>query len=190
MSSFTTEQLTEILRLHRLWWKEDADGKRANLSGAYLSGAYLSGAYLSGAYLRGANLRGADLSGAYLSGAYLSGANLRGADLSGANLSRANLSWADLSGANLSRANLSNLHIMQQGPIGSRGDYLVAMWGLDHEDKPIDLVHAGCWSGTLAEFAARVEETHGDNIWGRQYRLAITMITAMRELTPSAEVAG
>jgi hypothetical protein len=46
-----------------------------------------------------ANFRRADLSGAYLSGADLSGANLSGADLSGAYLSGADLSGADLSGA-------------------------------------------------------------------------------------------
>ena len=134
-------ELSEILRLHVLWWKGDPKGKRADLSGAilsgadlsgailsraYLSGAILSGAYLSGADLSGAILSGADLSGAilsgadlsgailsraYLSGAILSRAILSGADLSGAILSGADLSGADLSGANLSGANLSGANL-------------------------------------------------------------------------------
>ena len=68
------EQLSEILRRHFAWCREEEGGERANLSGADLSGA---------------NLRGADLSGANLSGADLRGANLSGADLSGADLSEA-----------------------------------------------------------------------------------------------------
>jgi Pentapeptide repeats (8 copies) len=68
------EQLTDILRLHKMWLNDEEGGNRANLSGANLSEADLSGANL-----RWANLKGADLRGADLKGADLSGANLRGA---------------------------------------------------------------------------------------------------------------
>ena len=88
----TQEKLTEILRMHKIWLHNSADGKRADLRGADL---------------RGADLRGANLSRANLSGANLGGANLSRADLSGANLSVANLSGADLGEANLGGANLS-----------------------------------------------------------------------------------
>ena len=75
----TTEQLTEILRLHALYLAGDQAGTRANLYGADLDGA---------------NLYGANLAGAYLTGAYLHGANLRDANLRDANLAGANLAGA------------------------------------------------------------------------------------------------
>ena len=108
----TTEEISEILKLHKAWINGEKHGKKADLSMANLSGANLFRADLSGADLSGANLfradlSGADLSRANLSMANLSMANLSGADLSRANLSRADLFRADLSGADLSRANLS-----------------------------------------------------------------------------------
>jgi hypothetical protein len=66
--------LKKVLDAHLAWHRGEADGARANLSGADLSNANLSGAYLSGADLSNADLSGADLSGADLSGADLSGA--------------------------------------------------------------------------------------------------------------------
>ena len=65
----TQEKLTEILRMHKIWLHNSADGKRADLRGADLREANLSRANLSSANLSGADLRGADLRGADLSGA-------------------------------------------------------------------------------------------------------------------------
>ena len=59
-------ELTEILRLHKLWLENTPEGNRADLSDANLSGAYLIGANLSGANLIGANLSGVILDGATL----------------------------------------------------------------------------------------------------------------------------
>ena len=155
-------------------WKlavEAAVKSRADLSGANLSGANLYGANLSGANLYGANLSGADLYGADLYGADLSGANLSGADLYGANLSGANLS-----GANLSRADLSGAKgikdILQIGPIGSRKSYLFAI----KNDKDEVEIRAGCWSGSVKDFKARVKGVHGKNQHGKDYELAIKLI--------------
>ena len=116
MKTLTLAELSETLRLHKLWLEGKDEGVQANLSGVNLSGANLSWVNLFGATLYGADLSGADLSGATLTwatltwakltGANLSGANLRGVNLSGANLSEANLSGANLSGVNLSGANL------------------------------------------------------------------------------------
>ena len=36
-------------------------------------------------------------------------------------------------------------------------------------------VKCGCFSGTIDEFAAAVENTHGDNKYGQEYRLAIQL---------------
>ena len=84
MSTYTPEQLQEILRLHKAWLKDEEECGRANLSYADLRGADLRGAVLRDADLRGAVLRGADLIGADLRDADLRGADLSGADLSGA----------------------------------------------------------------------------------------------------------
>lgn len=59
-----SEKLQEILREHKLWLKNDPNGRRANLRRANLSGANLSRANLRRADLSEANLSRADLSGA------------------------------------------------------------------------------------------------------------------------------
>jgi uncharacterized protein YjbI with pentapeptide repeats len=92
-----TDQLKEILCLHKLWVYDEPGAKRADLSGADLSGASLRGACLIAAYLSDADLRGADLSGANLRNACLSGADLRGACMVGAYLRDADLSGAIIS---------------------------------------------------------------------------------------------
>ena len=74
---------------------------------------------------------------------------------------RANLSGANLSGADLRSANLGALNVAQIGPIGSRRDYVVAMWGPD-----VDQVRTGCFNGTLSEFEAAVASTHGNDVHG------------------------
>ena len=77
MTTYTTDELNEILRKHTLWLNRDPFGIRADLRGANLRDVNLCCA----------NLCCADLCGANLSEAYLCGANLSGADLCGANLS-------------------------------------------------------------------------------------------------------
>ena len=67
MTTYTTEELAEIVKAHSDWWYGRANGKRADLSDADLRGADLRGAVLSGADLRGSDLRGSDLSGSKIS---------------------------------------------------------------------------------------------------------------------------
>ena len=125
--------------------------------------------------------------GADLGEADLGGADLRWANLGGANLGGADLGWANLRGANLGGANLvGSRPVMQIGPIGSRADYLIAIVTTDGVR-----VTAGCFSGTLDEFRAAVESTHGDSEHGRDYRAAIAMIKAHAEIWAhaAAEVA-
>jgi uncharacterized protein YjbI with pentapeptide repeats len=117
----TPADITETLRLHALWLRGDAAGKRADLTGATLTVADLTRAYLIDANLTGANLTGANLTVANLDGANLAGANLTGANLTmstctGANLTRAylidaNLTWADLTGADLTGADLTGANL-------------------------------------------------------------------------------
>ena len=140
----------------------------ANLQGAILGDANLRNADLWGANLRNANLRNAILWGADLRGAILWGANLRGAILWGAILWGANLRNANLRGASLNSA----AGIWQSGPGGSRRDMLYVV-----KHETCLMVKAGCFWGTLDEFEAAVEQTHGDSAHGRYYR---TMIAAAR----------
>lgn len=57
----TREELSEVLRLHKMWLDGDENGKRADFEGADLKWADLREANLQWADLRGANLRETDL---------------------------------------------------------------------------------------------------------------------------------
>ena len=106
MSTYTQEELNEILRLHNLYLENDPEGVRADLEDADLENADLSNENL-----RYANLENADLENADLSNADLRRADLRFADLKNADLSNANLRYANLKGSNLSYADLSNANL-------------------------------------------------------------------------------
>ena len=155
----------------------DADLGGANLRGADLGGANLRDADLGGANLRDAILRGADLRDADLGGANLRGAILGGADLGGANLGGVILGGADLGGADLGGANLrgailrGNRPIMQIGPIGSRGDYLLSYL----TDKGV-ILKAGCFSGTIDQFREKSKNTHNGNLHADEYESALMLI--------------
>ena len=161
MRELTKEEI-EVLQRHAKWLKneEGGEGEKANLRDADLRGANLRDANL-----RDANLRDADLWDADLRGADLRGANLRDADLWGANLR-----GADLRGANLQGAVGK---ILSFGPIGSRQ-------GITYVTKTERTIHVrcGCFYGTLEEFAAKIEEEHGDSQHGKSYKAAIEFIKA------------
>ena len=160
-----TKKEIEVLQRHAKWLKNEEGGEKANLRGAELWDADLRDADLRGADLRDANLRGADLRDADLWDANLRGANLRDADLRGADLRDANLWDADLWGA--------AGKILSFGPIGSRQ-------GITYVTKTERTIHVrcGCFYGTLEEFAAKVEEEHGDSQHGKSYKAAIEFIKA------------
>ena len=114
---------------------------------------------------------------AYLADANLADANLAGANLAGANLAGANLADANLADANLAGAKFSDAKLligkrpyMAIGPIGSRCA-MVTLWITDKGP----MVKAGCFTGTLEEFAAAVTKTHGTNDHAKEYEMAILM---------------
>jgi hypothetical protein len=107
MTSYSSDELKEILRLHALWLDGNAEGAQANLCGADLRGADFRDADFRDANLRDANLRDADLRNADLSEADLRDADLRGADFRGADFRYANLRDADFRYADLRYADLS-----------------------------------------------------------------------------------
>ena len=165
----TADDLKKVLTSHEKWLRSEKDGIKADLRVADLRGANL----------RGADVRGADLSGADLSVADLSEANLRGADLSWADLSLADLSGANLSGADLREANLRGAKlptkyyaIQQLGSRRGQTTYSAA------EDK----IWCGCYTGTLADFAKKCEETHKENaVYLNEYRAAISFFRAVKD---------
>ena len=112
-------------------------------------------------------------------------ANLRGSDLSGSNLSGSNLSGSNLSGSNLSGKKLiGERPFFQVGPLGSRSDYFLAFI----TDAGL-VLRAGCFTGTVAEFEAKLLDEHGDNAHAREYRAALALIAVHAELwTPTGEL--
>jgi hypothetical protein len=151
MKTYTQAELTEVLRLHKLYLLGNAIEKRANLSDANLSDADLRYANLSGADLRGADLRGAYLRYANLSGADLNGADLSCAYLNGADLSCAYLNGADLSCAYLSGAYLGSIKV--KTTIVFTGLYKYISMPIISEDGT-EHIRLGCYTRTVAEWAA------------------------------------
>jgi hypothetical protein len=101
MTSYSSDELKEILRLHALWLDGNAEGAQANLCGADLRGADFRDADFRYANLRDADFRYADLRDADFRYADLSEADLRDADLRGADFRYANLRDADFRYADL-----------------------------------------------------------------------------------------
>ena len=137
-----------------------------------------------------ANLRDANLCDADLRGADLRGADLRDADLRDADLRDTNLCGADLRDTNLCGANLCDSKLIgsrpffQCGPIGSRSDYLHAFI----TDAGIK-IRAGCFFGSRDEFEFKLDEGHGSNEHGQEYRAALVLIDKHAELwTSKAEL--
>ena len=59
-------------------------------------------------------------------------------------------------------------HIIVIGPIGSRNDYTTFFRSNDNDI----IVKCGCFRGNLSEFLKKVNETHGDNKYAAEYRVA------------------
>ena len=165
------EELSEILKLHKLWIEDKDGGVRANLIGANLRGANLGDA----------NLRGADLIGANLRGANLGDADLRDADLSHANLRGANLRHAKLSYANLSGAYLS-------GCIGNMKQIKTISIDAYHISYTKDVIQIGCenhsigdWKSFNDEEIIKMEEKTALTFWRKYKDFIFTAI----ELSPA-----
>ncbi len=77
----------------------------------------------------------------------------------------------------------NNADILTVSPIGSRGDALT-IWR--HQDGSL-CASTGCFTGTLTEFAQKVEKTHGDNVHGRAYK---KQIEYAREIMGEKKEAG
>lgn len=89
-----SEEIKNVLELHKKWLNNEQGGERADLSEADLRWANLRWANLRGINFRGTDLRGAKLSEADLRETNLSRADLRGAFLCGADLRGADLDFS------------------------------------------------------------------------------------------------
>lgn len=120
-----------------------------------------------------------DLSGADLRYTDLSNANLRGADLRYTDLSGADLRNVDLSDADLNYVNtllLQGMTVIECQLNTSEQNKRISYW------KKLDIVTAGCYQGTWAEFKERVEQVYGDNpVMKRKYDRVIAFIEAEME---------
>ena len=119
-----TNELKNILALHKKWLNEEEGGERADLHGADLSGICLDNvdfrsanlrcvnfrnAIITNSDFRSADLYGADFCHALLQGSDFASANLKNANFTYVNLCNADFLNADLTGACLGEANLKGV---------------------------------------------------------------------------------
>ena len=102
------------------------------------------------------------------------------ANLDGACLARANLDGAYLDGKKL----IGTRPVFQIGPIGSRCAYFVS-----YMTEAGVLLNAGCFWGTVDEFRAKLADTHGDNDYAKEYKMALLMIEAHAAIWTPKETA-
>ena len=117
--------------------------------------------------------------------------NLRYANLSSADLSSANLSYADLRYANLSSADLRSADLRWVSTINVE-DLRVISCQLNTSDQnrniayypDLNLITAGCFSGTLNELKERVKEVHekDDPSIYAKYQAVFTFIETVLEI--------
>ena len=69
------------------------------------------------------------------------------------------------------------------GPLGSRGDTLGVSLPSDGSEP---IVYAGCWSGRLSAFAARVDEVYPTGRHGDEYLATIAYIRAIAAIPQEA----
>ena len=118
--------------------------------------------------------------GADLTGADLRGADLRDADLTDADLTDADLRDADLRGAKYRDKKLwTNRPVLQLGPCGSASRITMVFF---FANKSEPFVKCGRFEGTITGFEAKINETHGDNFSGEEYRAMLLYIKEVRRI--------
>lgn len=86
----------------------------------------------------------------------------------------------DLRGLNLRGVQVVDGILIKMGPVGSRADELVALFGADGTDA----VHTGCFKGSLDEFARSVADNyHAATAIGKYYRAVVRFLSELRVLT-------
>ena len=168
--------VNRALRLHLRWLRNERHGKRLTVGLAISLKINWSKINLRSADLRYADLRSADLRYADLSYADLSYADLRYADLRYADLSSANLRSADLRW--VSTINVEDLRVISCQLNTSDQNRNIAYY------PDLNLITAGCFSGTLNELKERVKEVHekDDPSIYAKYQAVFTFIETVLEI--------
>ena len=163
--------VNRALRLHLRWLRNERHGKRLTVGLAISLKINWSKINLRYADLSSANLNSANLRYADLSSANLSSANLRYADLSSANLRYADLSW-------VSTINVEDLRVISCQLNTSDQNRNIAYY------PDLNLITAGCFSGTLNELKERVKEVHekDDPSIYAKYQAVFTFIETVLEI--------
>jgi hypothetical protein len=147
--------------------------------------ATLVNCQLTKAVITDTSFRGADMFLCRLDDARIRTSNFRGAKLHYDGLRYAELGHVELGDATLHDDEdpygrvwtfANGASILRIGPIGSRGDKLLAFATTDGI-----VVRTGCFIGTIDDFARAVKKTHGDGFHARQYAAAIAMVREMEE---------
>ena len=73
-----------------------------------------------------------------------------------------------------------NAHYLLIGRIGSRSDFTT----FTRDKSGVIHVKCGCFFGTIAEFRKKVQQTHGDNKYGRVYQAAADLAELQIDTTP------
>lgn len=112
--------------------------------------------------------------------------NVKSGDMGGwieseANLDQSGEAWV-FGDARVSKCT----HMFTVGRIGSRND-ITTFFRTRSESGFAISVSCGCFYGTVAEFRAKVKQTHGDNKHGRVYQLAADLAEAQIELDVEAQ---
>lgn len=118
-----SEEIKNVLELHKKWLNNEPGGERADLSEADLCRADLCLADLREATLSKANLRGANLIRADIRGADMSETDLREANLIKADLREADLRAADLRGTDLWGTDLRGAFLCGANLCGANLDF-------------------------------------------------------------------
>nr|DAJ33992.1 MAG TPA: pentapeptide repeat protein [Caudoviricetes sp.] len=153
--------VNRALRLHLRWLRNERHGKRLTVGLAISLKINWSKI----------NLRSADLRSADLSSADLRYANLRSANLSSADLSSADLRW-------VSTINVEDLRVISCQLNTSDQNRNIAYY------PDLNLITAGCFSGTLNELKERVKEVHekDDPSIYAKYQAVFTFIETVLEI--------
>ena len=118
-----SEEIKNVLELHKKWLNNEQGGERADLSGADLRGTNLSMADLREATMIKTNLRGANLIRADLRGADMSETDLRETNLIKTDLREADLRAADLRGADMWGTDLRGTFLCGANLCGANLDF-------------------------------------------------------------------
>ena len=140
-------------------------GGEVRVFGGTIRGGDIRGGTIWGGTIRGGTIRGGDIWGGTIRGGTIWGGDIRGGTICGGTIRGGDIRGGTIWGG---------------AEIKSNDDFMVVDC-LGSENRTTTLfktkigisVQCGCFKGTLDEFSKTVKKTHGDNIYGKEYKLLI-----------------